>query len=283
VGERICPGLPADWLNAWLAAVGATVLCPDLRLSWTDEPTPVAVLHADGDPLERLRAAWPTVEELAELPIVRRLEGHEDLPSTPTVEAYVDRAAVARTHSCGWALSALYTDLFWSDQDKAHTIGRGFFTAPGPGTVGTIHDRLMKVAAEASPKQLDLVLSGVAPRVAAFGLGFDITRPITRTDNRTPSVVPHIEVLAFFGLALFPIRGDGVRRAHRATVDRSRRFRWWTWRSPLSAAGIDALLDQACEGRVDASLLGLGQGYETVRFEAAGSEAFVAFGSRPVT
>ena len=41
-----CPGLPADWINGWLAAVGATVLDARIRLHWTTEGTPLAVLSA---------------------------------------------------------------------------------------------------------------------------------------------------------------------------------------------------------------------------------------------
>jgi len=282
VGERICPGLPADWLNAWLAAVGATVLCPDLRLSWTDEPTPVAVLHADGDPLERLRAAWPTVEELAELPIVRRLDGHEELPPNPTVDAYIDRAAVARSDARGWSLSALFTDLAWSEREKAHVIAKGFFTAPAPGPVGTVHDRLLKVADSAPPDQLEQVLAGSGPRVGAFGLGFDVTRLLSRADRTAGQVIPHIEVLAFFGLALLPVRGDGRRAVHRGTAGRGTAFRWWTWRNPLSAASIDALLDLAAVGSSPLRLLGVTRAFETVRYQAPQPESLVALGSRPV-
>ena len=38
--ERECPGLPAEWINGWLAAVGTTVLDSELRLSWTMDPSP---------------------------------------------------------------------------------------------------------------------------------------------------------------------------------------------------------------------------------------------------
>lgn len=41
-----CPGLPASWINAWLAAVGATVLDSGIRLHWTAE-TALAVLSAE--------------------------------------------------------------------------------------------------------------------------------------------------------------------------------------------------------------------------------------------
>jgi len=47
-----CPGLPASWLNGWLAAIGLLVLEPRLRLSWTSDPSPVAVLGVDGDILQ---------------------------------------------------------------------------------------------------------------------------------------------------------------------------------------------------------------------------------------
>ena len=50
--ETVCPGLPAHWVNAWLAAVGATRLEPRLRLRWTLDSLPRAVLCADyGDPV----------------------------------------------------------------------------------------------------------------------------------------------------------------------------------------------------------------------------------------
>ena len=60
MAEVKCPGLPAFWLNAWLAAVGATVLVPRIRLRWTGDRTPVAVLSSeDGDPVELLASSWP--------------------------------------------------------------------------------------------------------------------------------------------------------------------------------------------------------------------------------
>ena len=37
MGEMICPGLPGGWINAWLAAVGATVLDDRLTLRWTTD------------------------------------------------------------------------------------------------------------------------------------------------------------------------------------------------------------------------------------------------------
>ena len=62
------PGLPADWLNGWLAAIGVTVLIPGARLCWTDDGVPSAVFETDepvdlakvvADALPTLRDAGP--------------------------------------------------------------------------------------------------------------------------------------------------------------------------------------------------------------------------------
>ena len=50
MAEVICPGLPASWINAWLAAVGATVLDPRLRLHWTRGGTPAGRSPPPGKP-----------------------------------------------------------------------------------------------------------------------------------------------------------------------------------------------------------------------------------------
>lgn len=279
MGARTCPGLPADWVNAWLAAIGALVLCPELRLAWTDDPVPLAILHAgDDDPLELLVAAWPTPEQIETLPIARRVEGRRELDPNPTVEAYADRADLARTHPCGWALSSLYTDLVWNHREKAHTIGKGFFTAPAPGPVGTVHDRLVKVSRLADPGMLGQALDGSAPRADAFGLGFDITRLLSRADSSSGRVAPHLEVLAFFGLAILPVRGNGLRSSHRGWTGRDATFRWWTWTAPLSLPGVDALLDAASELR--SAALGVTRCFETVRYVAPQPDQVLALGSR---
>lgn len=281
MGERLCPGLPADWLNAWLAAIGALVLCPELRLRWTDDPVPLAVLCSDDDPVDRLVAAWPSTDDLEALPISRHLDGHPQLDPNPTVEAYADRAALARTHAQGWALSSLYTDLVWSNQQKTHVIGKGSFTAPAPGPVGTVHDRLLKVAEQADPDALGLALDGAAPRVGSFGLGFDITRLLSRADKSSTRVAPHVEVLAFFGLAIFPVRGDGLHSSHRGWVGKLARFRWWTWRDLLSLHGIDALLDASMSSGSWPGGLGITRAFETVSYVAPQPDQVLALGSRP--
>ena len=55
-----CPGLPASWVNAWLAGIGMTVLDRRIRLHWTAEDTPAAVLSSvELNPVEALVESWP--------------------------------------------------------------------------------------------------------------------------------------------------------------------------------------------------------------------------------
>lgn len=68
--EVTCPGLSANWVNGWLAAVGITVLEPSLRLHWSPDATPVAVVSSpDADPVDSLVTAWPGSAMLADLPV----------------------------------------------------------------------------------------------------------------------------------------------------------------------------------------------------------------------
>jgi len=55
MGDLLAPGLTADWLNAWLAAIGVTVLVPGIRLGWSADPLPVA--HFD-IPVGDVVAGW---------------------------------------------------------------------------------------------------------------------------------------------------------------------------------------------------------------------------------
>ena len=77
MAEVICRGLPASWLNAWLAAVGTTVLDSRIKLRWTTDSTPRAVLCAEGvDPVEALAASWPDRDEPGGPADCGALEGH---------------------------------------------------------------------------------------------------------------------------------------------------------------------------------------------------------------
>jgi hypothetical protein len=288
MGERVCPGLPADWLNAWLAAIGALVLVPELRLHWSDDPVPLAVLTAPGDddPADLVGAAWPTADDIAVLPIARHLVGHRELPLNPCAEDWTDRVQIARTTPVGWALTSLYTDLAWSGSERRHTIERGQFHTPMPGRDNTMHDRLRKLVATAEAEDLGRALEGSGRRVSNYGLGFDVSRISSLADDSSMMVNPVIEVLAFFGLALFPCRGDGSRRRQRGWSRSSTdagAFRWWSWGEPLDAAAVDALLDVAATGEVGVRRVGATGSWEVVPFGARGtSDVTRGYGSRRV-
>ena len=62
-------------------------------------------------------------------------------------------------------------------------------------------------------------------RVVDNGLGFDLTRVTAQADSSTEDMVdPVIEVLAFFGLALLPVRGAGVDQRMRGARSRNSRL-----------------------------------------------------------
>lgn len=288
MAERLCPGLPADWLNAWLAAIGALVLVPELKLCWSDDPVPLAVLTAPGDddPATLIASAWPTADDIASLPIARHLEGHRELALNPTVEDWMDRVGCARSAPWGWMLTSLYTDLAWSVSAKAHTIERGQFHTPMPGRDNTMHDRLRKLVRPVDEGVLGRALDGAGDRVGNYGLGFDVSRISSLADESSMMVDPIIEVLAFFGLALFPARGDGSRRRQRGWSRPSSgggSFRWCTWAEPLHLGGVDALLDVAATGVEGACRAGVTGSWEVVPFEARGiSDVTRGYGSRRV-
>ena len=255
--ETVCRGLPASWINAWLAAVGATVLSARLRLRWTEEPTPRAVLSAEGaDPVAILSAAWPDRAALAQLPIAERWGDTPPVPRRVTVDSFAARVRVARADPFSWTLSSTMTDLH---VDAKGEVAHAPFDPAGPGTIKWLHHRLVRVHGEVrpSPERLLESLQGSAPRVKNNGLGFDLTRLASQADGTAKWVEPAVEVLAFFGMALFPLRGAGTderlrktarssaiqRGWSRANGQRELRFRWPAWRTDLDSAGIDALLD----------------------------------------
>ena len=101
-----CPGLPAAWVNAWLAAIGTTVLDPRIRLHWTTENSPVAVLSSfDLDPVEALVESWPNATLLRELPIADQWNGASGMKRKVSVDQFVERSKAARGHPHAWTLS----------------------------------------------------------------------------------------------------------------------------------------------------------------------------------
>lgn len=247
--ERLCPGLPADWLNAWLASLGAITLVPELKLRWSDDPVPLAVLVAPGDaePLDLLTAAWPTAEQIASLPIARHLDGLSELTLNPDVDAWAERAVLARSHPQGWTLSSMFTDLAWDRQARRHVIDRGqFYTGAAAGR--TIDSRLTRVVDAVGPGDVAQSLEGNPCRIQANGLGFDLTRIASSSDSTEMFVDPVVEVLAFSALRLFPTRTDGRHPARQRCWSRSDDTKrdelcWLTWHAALGADAVDALLD----------------------------------------
>ena len=257
--EFTCPGLPASWVNAWLAAIGVTVLAPCLRLHWTAEDAPVAVLSSAGlDPVEALVAAWPDEAFLRELPLAESWNGAGVLERKVSVEQFVARVGKARGHPFAWTLSSTMTDL---SIDENGEVAHAPLDPAGPGDDEWLHSRLLRtheLAGPVSEERLRGSLLGQADRVKSNGLGFDCTRLGSLADASDLWIEPVVELLAFFGLAVFPVRGQGVDRRLSRLGDPDERQRGWrkapgsneprrlvwpAWRQPLDAAGVDALLD----------------------------------------
>ena len=288
--EFTCPGLPASWVNAWLAAVGATVLDPRIRLRWTGEGAPVAVLSSDGiDPVEALAGSWPDAAFLDDLPIAESWKGDGGLERKVLVEQFTARVKKARGHPFAWTLSSTMTDL---SVDNNREVAHAPFDPAGPGTTKWLHHRLLKIHDLAGPMgaaRLRDSLDGRALRVKNNGLGFDNTRLGSLADASDPWTEPVVELLAFFGLAVLPVRGQGVdrqpgrsaghpdvqqrgwRKAPRSNEPRRFRFIWPAWRQPLDTVGIDALLDVWNPGRRQTwDALGIHAGWRSVEYQRRG-------------
>ncbi len=282
-----CPGWRASWVNAWLAAVGATVLDERIRLRWTTDSEPVAVLACTAlDPVTALLESWPAAAALSELPIAEDWQGAARLQRRVPVEAFAERARAARSHRRSWTLSSTMTDL---SVDESGEVAHAPFDPAGPGTTKWLHHRLLKVHGRLDDPEARLreSLAGQADRVQDNGLGFDQTRLGSLQDATAPWVDPVVEVLAFFGLALLPVRGRGAdkrldRSAHLSPLQRGwrqvagtgelRSFHWPAWSQPLDSDGIDALLDAWSPEREDGwARLGVHAGWRSVQFERRSS------------
>lgn len=296
MNEVTCPGLPASWINGWLAAVGATILDPRIRLRWT-EGDPVATLCAsDVAPAAALVESWPDRSLLSELPIAEHWHGHGRLRRQVSIEDFQERVSAARTHQYSWTLSSTMTDL---SVDEKGQVMHAPFDPAGPGTMKWLHHRLMKVwaKAEVSEERICQSLAGRGGRVDDSGLGFDQTRLGSLADKSKISALvdPIVEVLAFFGLALLPVRGRGFdrrldRRGDQGTIQRGwqrlpdakfRCFCWPAWQQALDRDGIDALLDAWVPLKKGASTrLGIHAAWRSVGYERrATADPTTAYGS----
>lgn len=287
-----CPGLPASWVNGWLAAVGATVLDPRIRLGWTDGRSPVAVLGArDIDPVATLVAAWPDEPKLADMPLAETWRGAGVLQRRVPIEDFAARARACRGHRYCWTLSSTLTDLH---VDEHGLVAHAPFDPAGPGPIRWLHHRLLKAHAhvDLSVRRLEDSLAGKAARAEDNGLGFDVTRLGPLADPSTKWGDPVVETLAFFGLALLPVRGKGtegrsnsfpqVQRGWRVAADRGGlRFTWPVWKQPLERFGIDAILDAwRPDDKASWPRLGVHGGWGTLRFKPRGtSDSTRAFGA----
>lgn len=271
------PGLTGDWLNAWLAAVGITVLLPDVKLAWTDDPIPSAVFSvSDGDPLPtRIASALPSLDELDELVIARqRPDCAYSLGQKADQAAFAERADLARRFG-DFALAAIVTDLAVDDVG----LPRHSPFDPGRPRGVTFHEALSasreNLATPVEPT-VEASLSGRATRVAMNGLGFDFRRIVASSqpsDSTQMSVMgqkhsdPCLEVLAFFGLALFPTRGDGTHLRPRGWDARGA-LRWPVWAPELDRWAIDAVIDLTHTGRPNMRRAGATGLYGSVSFNA---------------
>ena len=297
--EVICQGLPAFWINGWLAAVGATALDPRIRLHWTTSDHLAVLSAADCDPVEALVESWPDCALLETLPIAETWQGAGVLQRKVRVDSFQERVRAARRrgHAHLWTLSSTMTDL---SLDKNGEVAHAPFDPSGPGTIKWLHHRLLRVHAhvrEPSAQRIRASLAGEAPRVQDNGLGFDPARIGSQADKTDAYTDPVVEVMAFFGLSLLPMRGRGVdgSLASKTDTDGGRQrgwqkptgsrgalcFHWPTWDQPLNVDGIDALLDLWNPHKKRRwSSLGVHAAWRSVRYKALStSDPTKAYGS----
>jgi hypothetical protein len=285
------PGLTADWLNGWLAAVGVTVLVPGARLAWTRDPRPVARFRVEGslDIVADIARALPSAEDLKFLAIARVRPGHADFPRSVSLDCYQDRARLAR-EAQDFSLGATVTDLQASFEsgDLPHSP----FDPPAPQG-RTLYQRLVacrEALGTDVQAWVDASFAGKARRITANGLGFDYRRFVSGVQpEASKSVDPVVECLAFFGLALFPVRGDGRRqrtRGWRTEPSKDGAFTWAAWLPALDRWAIDALVDLLPDARSHPSIrprLGISGLFETVAYHWVGSQDTTrAYASRRV-
>lgn len=262
--EEGAPGLPADWLNGWLAALGVVVLVRTVRLSWTSDPTPIARFTSEDDDsiADQVAHALPDLEALETLAIARMHPGAADeMKRNVDLRTYRERARLSRANSQGpigdFSLSLSVTDLVhdpkWKKDEE--NLPHSPFDPPAPRGV-TLFERLRGCRVEIENEKggvsaaVSRSLAGDGRRIASNGLGFDARRLVSGVQSRFEGKVftdPVVELLCFYGLSLFPLRGNGRRERTRGwSAPSSRRgsFTWPTWSPELDAWGIDALLDR---------------------------------------
>lgn len=305
MNEELTPGLTADWLNAWLAAVGITVLVPSIRLSWTDERVPVARFHSPhSDPVaEQVAHAVPATVVFEHMAIAKnRVDCSLPFSRKVSLRAYGERAQLVRAgpglNPVGdFSLAASVTDLIhdpkWKDSEE--DLPHGPFDTPAPRGE-TLFTRLLacRKYLDRSPSdlrtQLAKSLAGAGQRAQMNGLGFDYRRLVAGVQAEGEvHIDPVVESLCFFGLALMPVRGDGRRERTRGWIDSSSKrgaFSWPVWTQPVDVWGLDALLDRSYDRPGDAislARLGVVAGFHSVPYKRRGdSDVTRAYASERV-
>jgi hypothetical protein len=273
-----------DWLNGWLAALGITVLLPDARLCFASDATTVAVVELEDERRleDAIAHALPTRDALDALSIAK-----PRISRTVLIDAYREAAAVARAHS-DFSLASSVTDLSTGDGDKE--LSHSPFDPPAPRGE-TLWSRLVRCRealgeGEALLESIEASLAGRGARIDANGLGFDYRRiPAAALGSGQIRVDPVVECLAFYGLCLFPVRGDGQRALTRGwrwdPGARRARFIWPTWREPLDRFSIDALLGMLFASDLDEKTLrrfGVEELYEVVPYRSPAESRDVTCG-----
>lgn len=255
---HLCPGLTGDWLSAWLAAIGITVLIPDAKLSWTADRPPTAVIDTDNPrPLaEQIADLLPTPDQwwdrnpaIAPDPSQKKNTTRSMTPEEYRQRAELERRAQTKT------LAASLTDLAGRPLDQSHSP----FDPAAPGSTGGVFHRVLDCltaipqGGNHRAEWIQTTLDGPGRRIAANGLGFDIRRITSGslTDD-AKKVDPVIEALAHTGLDHFPVRGDGAAEHTRGWMGRrttAGALAWPCWTEPLNRWAIDALIDQFTQQR----------------------------------
>lgn len=276
MAELRAPGLPADWLNGWLAALGAAVLVPGLRISWTRSAPETPLLASEAGSVPQLIArALPERRDVEQLSIAKEHpRSSRSFKRNANLEDFRARAELARDRLDS-TLAATVTDLVAEDEAPTHSP----FDPPAPRGE-TIHDRALRcrsAIADLGGDVAELVaatLEGAGQRVTANGLGFDHRRLPAAAVNTSMTVDPVVELLAFHALWLFPVRGNGRRaRARGWTASASTRgaFTWPVWEPALDRWAIDALLDRWYLSERRARAFGVVGAYRSVPFRSRGS------------
>lgn len=275
------PGLTADWLNGWLAAIGCAVLVPGLQLAWSEDAIPSAVFDAPG--VENLPAEiakrLPDADDLARCVVA-------GMPRTVTLLEYRARAAAERQRHDGH-LAATVADL--SEPCDEANLSHAPLDPPGTGPVGALWDRALRCASFVTDPENNVrsTLAGMGRRVKANGLGFDARRLSTGVhpsgDKKDKWVDPIIELLDWSALKVFPFRANGRFPLQRGWSRRvgaaGESFTWPAWRPFLDIDAIDAALDMPQLWRPPMTVAT----YRSVSYRWIGDDKTRAFFSERVT